>query len=551
MGGTSKFESVFIIEGDFIFNGDNWTINSENTSNDFYFKGNVEQIIDIQSAAFTTGFPKDIIVDNTTSLKMESDLVISESIKLSSSNLKLNTNELKVLGDIIFDSGRLTGDNSASLLFEGSGNESLDFTPGAAQLGTLSLNRSGATITLLQDLTIASELIMQNGYINNNTWTLLLGSAATLSGGSYNSFVDGKVSKSGNSVFTFPTGDIMQRDLNDDEVNEEYYVYGPITLSPLASNTISAEYNFTEPPYDWWLHGGNMSPSLIYVSSREYWNVSTTENLGQVSLGWDNNSHAEGELCIHDICPNNQPNNFSFADLSVAVYHNGMWNDLGQSANSGNHDQGNITSNINFPAIGTKQTDYIVTLGSKNPDVTLPVELLSFTGKYINNEILLEWSTLSEINNDYFSIEHSTNGYNFSEIGTVLGNGNSTIQNNYSFNHNNYTTSHNYYRLKQIDYDGSFTYSEIIVVNTNSEKNDKLHIQLSYDDYLYVWGINNNLNNSYYISDILGRKLLTGTLNSYNDTNYHILNISQLTSGTYIIVFYNSTQKESYKFIIQ
>ncbi len=428
-----SFTNEFIIYGNLIFNGDNWTINSNNELNNIQFVGNETQSINIQPTALTTGFPKEIVVDNGTELSLDSDLYISKTIELKNGNLNLNTNTLNISGNLIYTSGTITGDATASIVFEGSGNESLDFTPGAAQLGTLSLNRSGATITLLQDLTIASELIMQNGYINNNTYTLVLGQSATLSGGSYNSFVDGKVSKSGNSVFTFPTGDIRQRDLNDDEVNEEYYVYGPIMLTPLSSNTISAEYNFTEPPYDWWQHGGNMSPSLIYVSSREYWNVSTTENLGQVSLGWDNNSHAEGELCIHDICPNNQPNNFSFADLSVAVYHNAMWNDLGQSANSGNHDQGYITSNLAFPIIDSKQTDYVVTLGSKNPDVTLPIELISFTGKYINNEILLEWSTLSEINNDYFSIEHSTNGYNFSEIGIVLGNGNSSIQNDYSF----------------------------------------------------------------------------------------------------------------------
>jgi hypothetical protein len=549
VSGALKFANAFFVSGDFIFNGDNWTINPDNELNDFYFNDNSEQIIDIQSSAFTTGFPKDIIVDNTTSLKMESDLVISESIKLSFSNLILNTNELKVLGEIIFDGGTITGDNSASLLFEGSGNESLDFTLGSAQLGTLSLNRSGASFTLLNDLHIDSELILQNGYINNNTWTLLMGESATLTGGSYNSFVNGKISKAGNSAFTFPSGDIRQRDLDDDEVNEEYIVYGPITLNPLASTTLSVEYNFTEPPYDWWLHGGNMSPSLIYVSSREYWDVSTTENLGQVSLGWDNNSHAEGELCIHDICPENQANNFSFADLSVAVYHNGMWNDLGQSANFGNHDEGYITSNLNFPATGTKETDYVVTLGSKNPEVTLPVELISFTGNYKDNDVLLRWSTLSELNNDFFSVEYSTNAYNYSEIGVVFGQGNSNIKHDYSFLHKNIDNPFNYYRLKQIDYDGSFSYSKTILVEADKGRNDNIRIQLSQDNYLYVWGTNNEINN-YYISDILGRTLIKGTTNSFNDEAYHTINTSELTAGTYIIVFYNKTDKQSFKFII-
>ena len=94
----------------------------------------------------------------------------------------------------------------------------------------------------------------------------------------------------------------------------------------------------------------------------------------------------------------------------------------------------------------------------------LPLELLSFTGECYNQSIVLEWSTASEANNDYFSIERSIDGINWQTITHVPGAGNSTELTNYSFIDVARYSDLSYYRLKQTDYDGQSKYSNIIEI---------------------------------------------------------------------------------------
>ena len=96
--------------------------------------------------------------------------------------------------------------------------------------------------------------------------------------------------------------------------------------------------------------------------------------------------------------------------------------------------------------------------------ITLPITLLSFDAEKQVNSVLLNWVTVSEINNDYFTIEKSTNGIDFISVGTVKGSGNSTEKNEYSLVDAKPYNGVSYYRLKQTDYNGSFTYSDIRVV---------------------------------------------------------------------------------------
>ena len=95
----------------------------------------------------------------------------------------------------------------------------------------------------------------------------------------------------------------------------------------------------------------------------------------------------------------------------------------------------------------------------------LPIELLSFTlYKNNNNDILLKWTTASEINNDYFTIEKSNTDIDFEILTNVRGAGNSSQLLNYSYIDYNPYNGINYYRLKQTDYDGQYSYSEIIAI---------------------------------------------------------------------------------------
>jgi hypothetical protein len=129
---------------------------------------------------------------------------------------------------------------------------------------------------------------------------------------------------------------------------------------------------------------------------------------------------------------------------------------------------------INIPSIYSNGQNYnLGTLGDcafkTYVNTSLPVELLSFTGQKLNDIIKLDWSTASEINNDYFSVERSSDGNYFSEIGKVNGGGSSSELLNYSFEDNHPVDGINYYRLKQVDFNGDYMFSKVITMNYQSE----------------------------------------------------------------------------------
>ena len=105
------------------------------------------------------------------------------------------------------------------------------------------------------------------------------------------------------------------------------------------------------------------------------------------------------------------------------------------------------------------------TFGTKSLDEIhpLPVTFAAFTGRQDGNSVVLEWTTLSENNNDYFEIERSSDGINFVTIGYVEGAGNSNSRIDYSFNDNAPEQGRLYYRLSQVDFDGTREYADKIV----------------------------------------------------------------------------------------
>jgi hypothetical protein len=101
---------------------------------------------------------------------------------------------------------------------------------------------------------------------------------------------------------------------------------------------------------------------------------------------------------------------------------------------------------------------------SAAPSAPLPIELLSFTAECNSDNIELNWSTASETNNNYYSIEHSLDGIAWYIISTYPSQGNSRDVLHYSFIDRNNNFENSYYRLKQTDFDGDYDYSKIIVV---------------------------------------------------------------------------------------
>lgn len=96
--------------------------------------------------------------------------------------------------------------------------------------------------------------------------------------------------------------------------------------------------------------------------------------------------------------------------------------------------------------------------------VAVPVELTSFTGSVQGDGVVLQWATATELNNQGFEIERSSSTQDWAKIGYVPGFGTSTEPKSYSFMDNNVSVGKYYYRLKQLDFDGSFEYSDAIEV---------------------------------------------------------------------------------------
>ena len=94
----------------------------------------------------------------------------------------------------------------------------------------------------------------------------------------------------------------------------------------------------------------------------------------------------------------------------------------------------------------------------------LPIELVSFTGNCNSKSVSLNWTTASEINNDYFTIERAQDAINFKELRKFDGAANNNQTINYSFIDTEPLTGTSYYRLKQTDFDGQFNYFNTIAV---------------------------------------------------------------------------------------
>ena len=167
----------------------------------------------------------------------------------------------------------------------------------------------------------------------------------------------------------------------------------------------------------------------------------------------------------------------------------------------------------------------------------LPVEMGDFIATKVDNTTLLEWNTLSEINNEKFEILHSTTGSQFVKIGEVLGAGTTSEEKAYSFVDALPKAGLNYYQLRQVDFDGAETYSEVRVVEfgtiTNEISispnpfNDQLNVSV---DMLDAGEVTISLVN------VLGEEVLRTTMEVVEGRNSINLELSDLTAtGVYYL----------------
>ncbi len=135
-----------------------------------------------------------------------------------------------------------------------------------------------------------------------------------------------------------------------------------------------------------------------------------------------------------------------------------------------------IAPDDNFLFTVSSADDAVSTFASP---AILPIELVSFEGILNGNQhVNLEWTTASETNNDYFAIERSTDGIEFSTIGQLSGASFSTQAIQYSYIDQLPADGINYYRLKQVDADEAYTYSKVIMVDNQPSVADPVFMML-------------------------------------------------------------------------
>lgn len=160
----------------------------------------------------------------------------------------------------------------------------------------------------------------------------------------------------------------------------------------------------------------------------------------------------------------------------------------------------------------------------------LPLTWLDFEVVKLENDVFLDWSTVYEINNDFFTIERSFDGVTFSEIGNVSGQ-NGTGVNNYSFI-DSWELGFNsaYYRIKQTDYDGQFDYSEIRIVSGNQEDVSVFPNRLHQHKSLTVSGLVASKKYTLQIIDNLGRLTFS---TEFEGSRTKLIEDISLLPGTY------------------
>ncbi len=166
----------------------------------------------------------------------------------------------------------------------------------------------------------------------------------------------------------------------------------------------------------------------------------------------------------------------------------------------------------------------------------LPVEIKTFTANEKGKGVQLNWETASEINNDYYDLEHSVDGIQFNTIHRVKGFSNSTENKSYSFFHDHPVNGNNYYRLQQVDLDGQTNSLSTQVVSFQADEHirffpnpfrDQLKISLVHSKTTQVL-----------VKNMLGNKVKQFEIDHQNN----VLDLSEFSSGTYFFEIWQEGQ---------
>jgi hypothetical protein len=413
---------------------------------------------------------------NTNTSSVASPVTITGDLIISSGNIGLNlSGGVNIKGDVLVNNGGTLAfdpSSSATVQFNGTTPQVIggNATGNAVTFGlnaTLQINNP-AGLTLNRPLT-ASNLTLTSGLITTtpaNLLTLTSGATVLPAVSTAASFVNGPLARAtaaGAHTTLFPIGKGSN--------------YRPLTLTAVSQNAAST---YTAEQFEG-NAGQNLAPGnglgtapLQRVSFRRYYSVTSSNTTpgnfsGTVTLSFGSDDYV------------NVP---SSPDLVVAKRdatgtNAGLWTNIFNSAYTGGNGapggpslNGTLTSAVfsDFSdfALGA-QNDLSNTnvLDSANP---LPVELSGFDAqRQADKSVSITWTTASEQNSARFEVQRSLNGRDFATIATITAKGNSNQSTAYSSLDKTAPSTALYYRLRQVDLDGTATYSPVLMVAGTSD----------------------------------------------------------------------------------
>jgi hypothetical protein len=216
------------------------------------------------------------------------------------------------------------------------------------------------------------------------------------------------------------------------------------------------------------------------------------------------------------------------ASLSSKIYHacgnagNMHW----QVGQNNDHEKLALTS-------GSKND---LNLWIKAASVALPIELLNFTVDAINDyQVILDWKTASETNNDFFTIERSKNGFDWENLLEIDGAGNSSTLLSYQSIDPSPYNGVSYYRLKQTDFNGQFEYSQIRSVQIDKSKSTNSSVTIYPNpvaNEITIVGNSLELEQVKFFN-VLGQDVTNRTEIINNNKSSLVIDLSSLTTGLY------------------
>ena len=425
---------------------------------------------------------------------------------------------------------------SANYTYNGAGSQVTgDGLP--ATVNNLTIDNS-SHVTLTNTVSVSGILTLANGQAITNANELIITNSAPSSVNGYSStkYVRGNLRRYVNSsgAYDFPVG------------TASFYEYANITLSSSTgfSNILSlfTNANPIDPSYQ--LSGITINDTTIdAILNYGYWTLTPNSAMtsGTYSVTLKEKGHTNRVQGGASYCVLKRANNTSY------------WQSLGnhnsttqsETNNEATAVRASLTSFSHF-AIGRNAT-----LGS------LPIKLIYFNANYKNEIVNLSWATGSEINNDYFTVERSSDGINFEEVLKRKGAGNSTISHNYDDEDKDPLKGISYYRLKQTDYDGKFTYSDIKSVKSDSKVNYESLLQITSvapNPFWEKFNVNFTLKTKSAVKlqliNMSGNILNENEINGYDGMNqFQFYDNKNLAVGIYYIVLICDDKKAIRKII--